>query len=93
MKQRPTARAVSFFDPEPPQSSWIACSKVPLSGAVQSAAIQHQPRHCLHHCEVESGSKPLFLIAPDARTEARNAINLLAPSISFEPATTAAENV
>jgi hypothetical protein len=39
-----------------------------------------------------TGSIPLFLIALDARAEARNSISRLEPSISFEPARTAAEN-
>src|SRR3982074_1546263 len=42
--------------------------------------------------EVASGSIPLFLIASEARAEARNSISRLEPSISPEPATTAAEN-
>jgi hypothetical protein len=46
----------------------------------------------LHYFNV-TGSKPLFLIASHARTDARNAINFLALEISFELAVTAAENV
>ena len=65
------------------------------SRAVHSSASQHGP--CLvaacHYLEVASGSIPLFLIASEARTEARNSISRLEPSISPEPATTAAENV
>jgi hypothetical protein len=57
--------------------------------AIQSAA----PRWRSHYFEAGNGSKPLFLIAPVARAEARNAINLLALCISSEPAVTAAENV
>ena len=45
------------------------------------------------YLEVASGSIPLFLIASEARAEARNSISRLEPSISPEPATTAAENV
>lgn len=45
------------------------------------------------YLEVASGSIPLFLIASDARGEARNSISRLEDSISPEPATTAAENV
>jgi hypothetical protein len=45
------------------------------------------------YLEVASGSIPLFLIASKARAEARNSIRRLEPSISPEPATTAAENV
>jgi hypothetical protein len=36
---------------------------------------------------------PLFLIAAEARADARNSISRLEPSISLEPATIAAENV
>ena len=39
-----------------------------------------------------SGSIPLFLMASEARPEARNSISRLEASISPEPATTAAEN-
>src|SRR6516165_4204666 len=45
------------------------------------------------YLEVASGSIPLFLIASEARVEARNSISRLEPSMSPEPATTAAENV
>jgi hypothetical protein len=38
-----------------------------------------------------AGSIPLFLIAPDARSEARNSIRRVDASISLEPATMAAE--
>jgi hypothetical protein len=55
---------------------------------------QHGP--CLvaayPYLEVASGSIPLFLIASEARAEARNSISRLEPSISPEPTTTAAEN-
>ena len=65
-----------------------------LSGAAHSSASQHGP--CLvaayPYLEVASGSIPLFLIASEARAEARNSISRLEPSISPEPATTAAEN-
>jgi len=44
------------------------------------------------YLEVASGSIPLFLIASVARGEARNSINRLEAALSFEPATTAAEN-
>src|SRR3982075_1708864 len=44
------------------------------------------------YLKVTSGSIPLFLIASEARAEARNSISRLEPSISPEPATTAAEN-
>jgi hypothetical protein len=44
------------------------------------------------YLEVGSGSIPLFLIASEARAEARNSISRLEPSTSPEPATTAAEN-
>src|ERR1700704_887822 len=44
------------------------------------------------YLKVASGSIPLFLIASEARAEARNSISRLEPSISPEPATTAAEN-
>src|ERR1700730_4895588 len=44
------------------------------------------------YLEVASGSVPLFLIASEARAEARNSISRLEPSTSPEPATTAAEN-
>jgi hypothetical protein len=44
------------------------------------------------YLEVASGSIPLFLIASEARAEARNSISRLEPSVSPEPATTAAEN-
>jgi hypothetical protein len=43
--------------------------------------------------EVASGSIPLFLIVSEALAEARNSISRLEPSMSTEPATTAAENV
>jgi hypothetical protein len=45
------------------------------------------------YLEVATGSIPLRLIVSDARGEARNSIRRLAPSISFEPATTAAANI
>jgi hypothetical protein len=45
------------------------------------------------YLEVASGSIPLFLIVSEARGEARNSISRLEPSMSPEPATTAAENV
>src|SRR6516165_2776000 len=65
-----------------------------LSGAVHWSLSQHQP--CLvagyPYLEVASGSIPLFLIASEARAEARNSISRLDPSMSPEPATTAAEN-
>src|SRR5262249_40320991 len=41
---------------------------------------------------VANGSIPLRLIVSDARGEAKNSISRLEPSISFEPATTAAAN-
>jgi hypothetical protein len=44
------------------------------------------------YSDVPSGSIPLFLIASEERSEARNSISRLEPSISPEPATTAAEN-
>jgi len=44
------------------------------------------------YLEVATGSIPLFLIASEARAEARNSISRLERSISAEPATTAAEN-
>ena len=44
------------------------------------------------YLEVASGSIPLLLISSDARGEARKSISRLEASISFEPATTAAEN-
>jgi hypothetical protein len=50
------------------------------------------PTADIHYPDVASGSIPLFLIASDARAEARNSISRLEPSISPEPATTAAEN-
>jgi hypothetical protein len=59
---------------------------------------QHQLARCscsssrLPYLEGTSGSIPLFLIASDARAEARNSISCLEASISLEPATTAAEN-
>src|SRR5215468_8063231 len=66
-----------------------------LSGAVHWSLSQHRP--CLvaayPYLEVASGSIPLFLIASEARAEARNSISRLEPSMSPEPATTAAENV
>jgi hypothetical protein len=45
------------------------------------------------YLEVVSGSIPLFVIASEARAEARNSISRLEPSMLPEPATTAAENV
>jgi len=45
------------------------------------------------YLELASGSIPLFLIVSEARAEARNSTSRLEPSISLEPATTAAENV
>jgi hypothetical protein len=63
-----------------------------LSGAVHSSASQHGPCLVATYLEVANGSIPLFLIASEARAEARNSINRLEPSISPEPATTAAEN-
>src|SRR5215468_10541326 len=66
-----------------------------LSGAVHWSLSQHRP--CLvaayPYLEVASGSIPLFLIASEARAEARNSIRRLELSMSPEPATTAAENV
>src|SRR5215510_4705437 len=66
-----------------------------LSGAVHWSLSQHRP--CLvaayPYLEVASGSIPLFLIASEAQAEARNSISRLEPSMSPEPATTAAENV
>src|SRR5262252_6468333 len=66
-----------------------------LSGAVHWSLSQHRP--CLvaayPYLEVASGSIPLFLIASEARAEARNSISRLEPLVSPEPATTAAENV
>jgi DNA-binding transcriptional LysR family regulator len=44
------------------------------------------------YSDVPSGSIPLFLMASEARSEARNSISRLEASISPEPATTAAEN-
>src|SRR5262249_57215516 len=58
-----------------------------------STASQHGRACCsLAYLEVASDSIPLFLIASDARADARNSISRLEPSISLEPATTAAEN-
>jgi hypothetical protein len=54
-------------------------------------SVQSQP--ACPYLEVASGSIPLFLMASEARAEERNSISRLAPSISPEPATTAAENV
>ena len=42
--------------------------------------------------ELASGSIPLFLMASEARAEARNSISRLELSVPPEPATTAAEN-
>jgi hypothetical protein len=44
------------------------------------------------YLKVASGSIPLLLITSDVRGEARNSISRLEASVSFEPATIAAEN-
>jgi hypothetical protein len=63
--------------------------------SVHSSASQHGPGlvAAYLYLELASDSIPLFLIASEARAEARNSISRLEPSISPEPATTAAENV
>jgi hypothetical protein len=58
----------------------------------ETAAQRVERRSLKLYLGVASGSIPLLLIPSDARGEARNSISRLEASISFEPATTAAEN-
>src|SRR5262249_29975906 len=66
-----------------------------LSAVVHWSVSQHGPCSVAAYAYFEGarGSIPLFLIASEARAEARNSISRLERSMSPEPATTAAENV
>ena len=74
-------------------------SKADMCGAkrdvrqMPNSDIGARVKQAYPYLEVASGSIPLFLIVSEARAEARNSISRLEPSMSPEPATTAAENV
>jgi len=59
--------------------------KVETSASVRQNSSQR-------YLKVASGSIPVLLITSDVRGEVRNSISRLEASVSFEPATIAAEN-
>ena len=63
----------------------IGTNEVLLKGAILA---KRRPLYCL-----PSGSMPVFVIAANASRDERYAISRLAASISFEPATMAAEKI